>query len=55
MTRSLRAGLHGYVTLAQQGAFALERRVEDSFGWLLDSLDTAIRSHERNNVGINRP
>ncbi len=55
MTRSLRAGLHGYVTLAQQGAFALERRVEDSFGWLVDSLDTAIRSHERNNVGINRP
>jgi AcrR family transcriptional regulator len=43
-TRSLRAGLHGFVLLEQSGAFGLDRPVEDSFAWLVDSLDTAMGS-----------
>ncbi len=41
-TRSLRAGLHGFVLLERSGAFMLDRAVEDSFTWMIDSLDTAM-------------
>ncbi len=43
-TRSLRAGLHGFVLLERSGGFALDRSVEDSFTWMIASLDTAMRS-----------
>ncbi|MBA2558512.1 MAG: WHG domain-containing protein [Propionibacteriales bacterium] len=43
-TRSLRAGLHGFMLLERAGAFALDRAPEDSFSWMIDSLDTAMAS-----------
>jgi AcrR family transcriptional regulator len=41
-TRSLRAGLHGFVALEAAGGFALPRSLTDSLDWWLDSLDTAL-------------
>ena len=40
--RSLRAGLHGFVTLDAAGGFALPRSLDDSFAWWLATLDSAL-------------
>lgn len=41
-TRTLRAGLVGFVTLECGGAFGLDRPVDDSFDWWLHALDRAL-------------
>lgn len=41
-TRTLRAGLHGFVALEAAGAFGLPRDLDDSFEWWLGSLDRAL-------------
>lgn len=41
-TRTLRAGLHGFVALEAAGGYALARPVGDSLAWWLDSLDRAL-------------
>lgn len=41
-TRTLRAGLHGFVALEQAGGYAMPRPVRDSMAWWLDSLDRAL-------------
>lgn len=43
-TRTLRAGLHGFVALEAAGGYAMERRVDDSMAWWLGSLDRALAS-----------
>jgi AcrR family transcriptional regulator len=43
-TRTLRAGLHGFVALEAAGGYALARPVGDSVDWWLDSLDRALAS-----------
>jgi len=41
-TRTLRAGLHGFVALEAAGGYAMARPVGDSMDWWLDSLDRAL-------------
>jgi AcrR family transcriptional regulator len=41
-TRTLRAGLHGFVALEAAGGYALPRPLDASMGWWLDSLDRAL-------------
>jgi hypothetical protein len=41
-TRTLRAGLVGFVALECGGAFGLDRPVDDSFDWWLHALDRAL-------------
>ena len=41
-TRTLRAGMVGFVALENSGAFGLARPVEESFRWWLDNLDRAL-------------
>jgi len=41
-TRTLRAGLHGFVALEAAAGYALTRPVDDSMAWWLDSLDRAL-------------
>jgi AcrR family transcriptional regulator len=41
-TRTLRAGLHGFVALEAAGGYAMARPVGDSLAWWLDSLDRAL-------------
>ena len=41
-TRTLRAGLHGFVALEAAGGYAMARPVSDSLAWWLDSLDHAL-------------
>ncbi|MGZ4615461.1 MAG: TetR/AcrR family transcriptional regulator [Actinomycetes bacterium] len=41
-TRTLRAGLHGFVALDAAGGYALPRPLADSMDWWLDSLDAAL-------------
>ena len=41
-TRTLRAGLHGFVALEAAGGYAMARPVEASMSWWLDSLDAAL-------------
>ena len=41
-TRTLRAGLHGFVALEAVGGFAMARPLGDSMAWWLDSLDGAL-------------
>lgn len=41
-TRTLRAGLHGFVALEAAGGYAMARSVEDSMGWWLGSLESAL-------------
>lgn len=41
-TRTLRAGLHGFVALEAAGGFALARSLDASFDWWLSSLDAAL-------------
>ena len=41
-TRTLRAGLHGFVALEAAGGYAMARPVGDSMAWWLDSLDRAL-------------
>ncbi len=41
-TRTLRAGLHGFVALEAGGGYALARPVGDSLDWWLDSLDRSL-------------
>ncbi len=41
-TRTLRAGLHGFVVLDRAGGFALPRPVGASLDWWLDGLDAAL-------------
>ena len=43
-TRTLRAGLHGFVALEAAGGYAMARPVGDSLAWWLDSLDRALAS-----------
>lgn len=43
-TRTLRAGLHGFVGLEKAGGFALPRPLRASMAWWLDSLDRALSS-----------
>ena len=48
-TRTLRAGLVGFMTLESSGAFGMARPVEASFAWWLDTLDRAL------SAGAGRP
>lgn len=41
-TRTLRAGLHGFVALEAAGGYAMARPVDASMAWWLDSLDRAL-------------
>ena len=41
-TRTLRAGLHGFVALDAAGGYALPRPLDASMDWWLDSLDRAL-------------
>ena len=41
-TRTLRAGLHGFVALDAAGGYALPRPLADSMDWWLDSMDAAL-------------
>lgn len=41
-TRTLRAGLHGFVALDAAGGYALPRPLAASMDWWLDSLDRAL-------------
>ncbi|MGN6577920.1 MAG: TetR/AcrR family transcriptional regulator [Nocardioides sp.] len=41
-TRTLRAGLHGFVALDAAGGYALPRPLDASMHWWLDSLDRAL-------------
>ncbi len=41
-TRTLRAGLHGFVALEAAGGYALPRPLDASMDWWLDSLDRAL-------------
>lgn len=41
-TRTLRAGLHGFVALDAAGGYALDRPVDASLDWWLASLDRAL-------------
>lgn len=43
-TRTLRAGLHGFVALEAAGGYRMARPVDASLGWWLDSLDRALAS-----------
>lgn len=43
-TRSLRAGLHGFVALEAGGGFAIARDVESSFNRLIEAFDSAFAS-----------
>lgn len=41
-TRSLRAALHGFVSLQQGGGFRMNRSVDDSLDWFIGALDDAL-------------
>lgn len=41
-TRSLRAALHGYVSLQHGGGFQMDRSVDDSFAWFIAAIDSAL-------------
>ena len=41
-TRSLRAAIHGFVTLEPSGGFGLPRDVDRSFDWFISGLTTAF-------------
>src|SRR5690606_18765289 len=43
-TRTLRAGLHGFVALEAAGGYKMARPVSESLAWWLDSLDRALAS-----------
>jgi AcrR family transcriptional regulator len=40
--RTLRAALHGFIDLEATGAFGLDRPVDQSLAWMLDTLDAAL-------------
>lgn len=40
--RTLRAGLHGFLSLEAAGGFGMDRPVDQSMEWMLDALDTAL-------------
>ncbi len=46
-TRTLRAGLHGFVALDAAGGYALPRSLDASMDWWLDSLDRALTESGR--------
>lgn len=44
--RTLRAALHGFIGLEAAGGFGLDRPLDESMAWMLETLDTALsRSH----------
>jgi AcrR family transcriptional regulator len=40
--RTLRAGLHGFMALEAAGAFGLDRPLDKSIDWMLDTLDASL-------------
>jgi AcrR family transcriptional regulator len=46
-TRSIRASLHGFVSLEAAGGFGLPRDVDRSFERLVEMLDTSLRARAR--------
>ena len=40
--RTLRAALHGFIDLEATGAFGLDRPIDQSQAWMLDTLDAAL-------------
>jgi AcrR family transcriptional regulator len=46
-TRTLRAGMHGFAVLKSVGGFALDRSVDKSFEWWLETVDAALTAAGR--------
>ena len=53
--RTLRAALHGFVSLETLGGFGLPRQVDRSFDRLIEILDTALRTWRPRRRGAGHP
>jgi AcrR family transcriptional regulator len=43
-TRVIRAALHGFVLLEETGGFAMKQSIDESFGWLVATLDAGLKA-----------
>ncbi len=52
--RCLRTAIHGFASVEAGGGFGLKVNVDDSFGWLLDSLLAGLAGHGKGGAGAKR-